>query len=167
MSISGMADLVTTSISSDGSVMSVQTSQAGDTSITGRLFGSGRTSIERETETRDRSSSRLLAFSDGPLIIGEYASAKQSQRELPVTCVFANQTAEPAESEIETAGILRGRYESVLTLQPFERYTFANGTGLIDLRHRLSGNGTTRGRTVASGNLSVSEHIRSDQGYPP
>ncbi|MFH0967800.1 MAG: hypothetical protein V1862_08980 [Methanobacteriota archaeon] len=165
MSVLGMADLVTTSISSDGSVMSVQTSQSGDTTIIGRLLGSGRTSIDRETETRDTLSSRLLARSDGPLIIGEYASVSQREREKPFTCVFGNETDESAQSETETTGILEhGRYESVLTMQPFERSTFTNGTGLVDLRHRLTGNGTVNGRTIASGNLSVSEHIRSDQG---
>ncbi|WP_300036341.1 hypothetical protein [Methanospirillum sp.] len=31
--------------------------------------------------------------------------------------------------------------------------------GMIDLYHRLDGNGTVSGRTLASGNLSVSEYF--------
>jgi hypothetical protein len=49
-------------------------------------------------------------------------------------CVFGNGTETPVESEIETSGILQyGTYSSLRTMQPFEGYTFANGTGIIDI----------------------------------
>jgi hypothetical protein len=49
----------------------------------------------------------------------------------------------------------------MLAMHPFDQVTLANGTGLVDFRHSLAGNGTTSGRTVASGNLTVQENIRS------
>jgi hypothetical protein len=156
--ISGLADLVITTAGSDGFVMSSATSGSGDEIITGRIFGSGRTSVSRETGYGDITSSRLSDRSDGPLLIGEYVSSQQKESDNPLICVFGNRTGETAESELETSGILQqGRYESMLTMQPFEYSVFANGTGLIDLRHKLTGNGSVTGRTVASGNLSVSE----------
>jgi hypothetical protein len=163
----GKADQVTTSVTSDGSVMSFKAFRFGDTTVIGRLFGSGRTSIDRETETSERLS-RLMAQSDGPLLIGEYASSEEEQKDHPIACVFGNGTETPTGSEIETSGILEhGTYSSLRTLQPFEGSTFANGTGIMDLRHRLSGNGTISGRTVATGNLSVNEEIKEDQGEEP
>jgi hypothetical protein len=163
----GKADQVTTSVTSDGSVMSFEAFRSGDTTVIGRLFGSGRTSIDREAETSERLS-RLMAQSDGPLLIGEYASSEEEQKDHSVACVFGNKTETTVGSEIETSGILRhGTYSSLRTMQPFEGYTFANGTGIIDLRHRLNGNGTISGRTVATGNLSVSERIKEDQGEEP
>jgi hypothetical protein len=163
----GKADPVTTSVTSDDSVMSFQAFRSGDTTIIGRIFGSGRTSIDRETETSERLS-RLMAQSEGPLLIGEYASSENEKKDHPVACVFGNRTEKPVGSEIETSGILEhGTYSSLRTLQPFEGYTLANGTGIIDLRHRLTGNGTVSGRTVATGNLSVSEWIKEDQGEEP
>jgi hypothetical protein len=163
----GKADQVTTSVTSDGSVMSFQAFRSGDTIVIGRLLGSGRTSIDREIEASERLS-RLTAQSDGSLVIGEYASYEDEQKDHPISCVFGNGTETPTGSEIETSGILeRGTYSSLRTLQPLEGYTFANGTGTIDIRHRLTGNGTVSGRTVATGNLSVNERIRMDQGEEP
>jgi hypothetical protein len=52
-------------------------------------------------------------------------------------------------------------------MQSFEGFTLANGTGVIDLRHRLTGNGTLSGRIVAKGNLSVNEEIKMDQDKEP
>jgi hypothetical protein len=163
----GKADQVTTSVTGDGSVMSSSTYLSGDTTITGRIFGSGRTSINRETETGERLS-RLMAQSDGPLLIGEYASSEDEKKDHPITCEFGNDTVTSVGSEIETSGILENaKYSSLRTMQPFEGYTLANGTGIIDLRHRLNGNGSISGRTVATGNLSVSERIKEDQGEEP
>jgi hypothetical protein len=163
----GKADQVTTSVTSDGSIMSFQAFRSGDTTVIGRLFGSGRTSIDRETETGNRLS-RLMAQSDGPLLIGEYASSEEEQKDHPIACVFGNDTETLAGSEIETSGILQhGTYSSLRTLQPFEGDTFANGTGIIGLRHRLTGNGTVEGRSVVTGNLSVSERIKAEQGESP
>ncbi|MFH0968139.1 MAG: hypothetical protein V1862_10700 [Methanobacteriota archaeon] len=55
----------------------------------------------------------------------------------------------------------------MLTLTPFKRYTFSSGTDLLSLRHRLTENEIVSGRTVASGNLRVSEYIGNDpRGYP-
>jgi len=161
----GMADLVTSSVTGDGSVMSSSTLLSGENIITGRLFGSGWTSIDRETESGDTSSSRLLARSVGPLIIGEYASAEKNRNNHPIACVFGNTTEDSAQSETDVSGIIRnGSYASLHTLQPFEHITTADGTGLLDLRHRLARNGTISGRTLVSGNLSVSEQIRGDSG---
>jgi hypothetical protein len=160
----GKADQVTTSVTSDGSVKSFQEFRSGDTTVIGRLFGSGRTSIDREIKASERLS-RLMALSDGSLVIGEYASYEDEQKDHPISCVFGNGTETPTGSEIEISGILQhGTYSSLRTMQPFEGYTFANGTGIIDLRHRLTGNGTTSGRTVATGNLSVNEEIKMDLG---
>jgi hypothetical protein len=109
----GKADQVTTSVTGDGSIMSFSAYRSGDTTITGRIFGSGRTRIDRETETGDRLS-RLMAQSEGPLLIGEYASSEEEQKDHPITCVFGNGTETPVESEIETSGILQhGIYSSL------------------------------------------------------
>ena len=99
----GKADLVTTSITSDGSVISSLIYYSGDTTIAGRIFGSGRTSIDRETETGRRSSSHLMAQSDGPLHIREYTSSEVEQKDHPIVCVFGNGTETPAGLEIETS----------------------------------------------------------------
>ena len=112
----GKADQVTTSVTSDSSVMSFSAYRSGDTTIIGRFFGSGRTSIGREIETGDRLS-HLISKSDGPLLIGLYASSEDEQKDPPVACVF--------------------------------------------------GNGTLFGRIVATGNLSVNEEIKMDQGEEP
>jgi hypothetical protein len=67
--IPGFADLVITTAGSDGFVMSTATSESGDDIITGRVLGSGRTSVSRETGYGDTPSSRLSAQSDGTLIL--------------------------------------------------------------------------------------------------
>ncbi len=50
---------------------------------------------------------------------------------------------------------------------PLKSITAADGSGMIDLRHRLAENGTISGRTLATGNLSISEEIDVDQGDNP
>jgi hypothetical protein len=113
----GKADQVITSVTGDGSLMSSSTYLSGDTTITGRIFGSGRTSIDRETETGDRLS-RLMAQSDGPLLIGVYALSEEEQKDNPIAYVFGNGTEMPEGSEIETSGILQhGTYSSLRTLK--------------------------------------------------
>lgn len=162
------ADLVSTSVLGDGSVMSSSTWLSDGSLITGRIFGSGLTGIDRETETDRYRSDTLNARTGGSLLIWDYAYAEQETTDQPLTCVFGNSTTRQALSEIGRSGILRkGNYSRVQTLQPVESLVTADGTGMLDLRHRLSGNGTLSGRTLAVGNLSVSEHIRADQGTSP
>ncbi|PKL58956.1 MAG: hypothetical protein CVV33_09955 [Methanomicrobiales archaeon HGW-Methanomicrobiales-4] len=164
----GSADQVITSATTDGSVMSSSAYLSGDTSITSRIFGSGLTTIDRETGTGMAPSSLLQARSDGSLLIGTYAAAEQKRKESPVACVFGNATESPAPSEIEASGILwNGSYSGIWAMQPFESITTAHGTGILDLRHHLAGNTTLSGRTIATGNLSVIEHITTDQGESP
>jgi hypothetical protein len=94
--------------------------------------------------------------------IDEYASSEEKQDDLPLACVFVNRTGETGTSSTRRSGILeQGRYESMLAMHPFDQVTLANGTGLVDFRHSLAGNGTTSGRTLVSGNLTVRETVRS------
>ena len=109
-----------------------------------------------------------MAQSDGPFFIDEYASSEDKQKDHSISCVFGNISETPVSSEIETSGILpNGINSSLRTMKPFEGYTFADGTGIINLRHQMTGNGTISGRAVATGNLSISERIKIDQGGFP
>lgn len=162
------ADLVSTSATGDGSVMSTSSWITGDSLITGRILGTGLTSIVRESETGTSPSSYQISHSDGPLLIGEYVSIRQKSRDQPTACIFGNNTRPPEEMTLEASGIIRnGNYSRMQTLHTGESYITADGTGVMDFRHRLTGNGSISGRTQASGNLSVSEHIRTDQGDSP
>jgi hypothetical protein len=143
--------------------MSTSTWISGDSIMTGRILGTGLTQIERETDTQTSPYSGLLARSGGTLLIGEYTSVSKNNRGEPVACVLGNTTHRPSGMETGVSGILeRGNYSRVLALDPAEMSVSADGRGMIDLRHRLVGNGTVSGRTFASGNVSVRETIRRD-----
>ena len=166
----GSASLVSTDARADGSVMSFSSYRSGDTDITSRIFGTGRTSIDRDTGTGERPESLLAARAEGPLLIGEYGDITGRNEKSRPICVFANQTGDDEETrtEVTSSGILeQGSYARDISLGAGSSFITTNGTGLISLSHRLDGNESLTGRTVASGNLSVRESIRRDQGISP
>jgi len=162
------ADLVSTTVNADGSVMSRSAWTADDSIITGTIFGTGPSGIIRETGTGAEPYSSLASWSEGPLLLKSYASLHRKDTDSPPVCVFANSSRQDGEMTVESSGILRQANYSQLTV-PVSGVQFitADGQGMIDLRHRITANGIVSGRTRASGNLSVSEGIRSDRGIPP
>ncbi len=163
------ADLVSTSAISDGSVMSRSSMIADDAIITGTILGTGPSGFFREMGSGTSPYSSLTARSEGPLLIGGYASIKSPGRDdRPVACVFSNLTGTESGLTTGAAGILRhANFSQMINLHPGEQQIAVDGVGMIDLHHRIRGYGTVSGRTRASGNLSVRESIRTDQGGSP
>lgn len=164
----GNADLISSSITSDGALLSTTALQTGEATLTGRILACGKSHLNRDTDTGIYPASQLDARSAGPLLIQEYASGQSDQKERPLACVFGNTTSDADITEDRTSGILwQGTYTTIRTLFPRESLTHAEGRGLLDIRHYRSQNSTFRGRTFASGNLSLSEQVTRDQGYSP
>ncbi len=162
------ADLVSSTVNADGSVMSRTIWTTDDSIITGTVFGTGPSGLTRETGTGTAAYSSLSSWSDGPLLLGSYASLHRQEKDRPLACVFENTTRQDREMVTESSGILRhGNYSQLITRESGGQFITVDGQGLVDLRHRLVGNGTVSGRTVASGNVSVSEQIRTGQGDSP
>jgi len=162
------ADLVSTSAISDGSVMSRSSMTANDAIITGTILGTGPSGIIRETGTGTSPYSSLAARSEGPLLFGGYASFQNpGPEDRPLACVFSNHTGPESGMTTGASGILRkANLSQLITLHPGEHGISVDGEGMVDLYHRLDSNGTVSGRTLASGNLSVSEYIRTGGNFP-
>lgn len=169
----GHADLLTSSLTSDGTILSATTWQTGETLTRSSIIGTGQSRIERETGTHTDPYSHLQAWSAGPLLITEYSQTESDPKaQSPVTCVFANTTPSrhtgPDLSTTRITGILtQGRYTASYTLHPDERITQAEGQGIMDIRHQMNGNQTLTSRAYAAGNLTITDHLSRDQGTLP
>ena len=127
----GTAALVSTSVSADGHLLSISSSLTDTGDIISRIMGTGRTHIERDSETRDPASTHLQAASEGSLLISEYADPVSRSDPDSLVCVFTNTTGIPPEStqsRSRSNGILQqGTYFSEY-LNPGTRLIAANGT---------------------------------------
>lgn len=161
----GSADTVSTSVSADGHLLSTSLFSTDEAEIVSRILGTGRTSIDRETGTGDFPSSSLQAASGGTLLISEYAGTDRQPDTTIPGCVFGNRsgTGKVETAMSRSAGILQqGTYARDQYLSTGSLLVSANGTGLFGLSHRIEGNQTLSGRTVASGNLSIRELIEKE-----
>jgi hypothetical protein len=161
-----LADQITTSVLGDGSVLSSSLWLSDGLTISGQILGSGLTRIDRKTSQENDRYDSVMASSEGTLLIGEYGSIKQKNRDLRMVCVFGNMTGQDSLRVIRGSGILRhANYSRSLNPDPFESIILAEGTGMMDISHHLVANGTRSGRTSAAGNISIMEQIKGNQGY--
>ena len=164
----GNADIITSSLTSDGSLLSTTSLESGDKLMAGRILACGLSHIIRDMDAGENAASVLDARSDGPLLFREYASRESGRSDPLITCVFGNTSPQRDTTVDEISGIFGyGSYASATTLSQSDHITRAHGRGLLDIRHLDQQNGTLRTRSLASGNLSLSEAIREDQGYSP
>lgn len=157
------ADLVSTSVIGDGSVLSTSFWFSGMSILTGTIFGSGLTRIDHETSTKVGRTNNLLARSEGSLLISEYTLNEQEKTDLPITCVFGKNNSQRSVQEIRASGFLiHGNYSRHLRQNPYESLISTDGYGMMDISHRLEANDSFTGRTFATGNLSIREEIRKE-----
>ena len=164
--------IITTTASGDGMVLSSSTWTAGEAIITGRILGTGLTSLIRETaETREHSgdssaSSTLTVTSAGPILAGEYARMEEPGPASPPACIFAGTlTGTPPEEKktaIRATALLRhGNYSRIVATRPAGAGMLIDGEGLADISHELTGRQNITSRTLVTGNLSIREEIRA------
>ncbi len=157
------ADLIATSISTDGSVILKTTGSDENGSFVSRVLSRDESMVSRTAGDESGLDEELAVRSSGPTLFSGYADALLSTSGMKTICALLDTPRETKESaEAYTSGIiLDGGYTSSQTIGPgLSGMTAVNGTGLL-----LLGSGAGRNRTLmtagfVSGNMSVQDMVK-------
>jgi len=157
------ADLIATSISTDGSVMLKTTGSDENGSFASRILSCDESRVSRTTGDESGLDEDLTVRSSGPTLFSGYADALLSTSGIKTICALLDTPQVPEGSaEVYTSGIIQGGgYSSSHTIGPgLSGMTAVNGTGLLLLGSGEEGNRTLRSAGFVSGNMSVQDMVK-------
>ena len=157
------ADLIATSISTDGSMMLKTTGSDENGSFESRVLSRDESVVSRTAGDESSLDDELTVRSSGPTLFSGYADALLSTSGMKTICALLETPLETEGSaEAYTSGIIQGGgYTSSQTIGPgLSGMTAVNGTGLLLLGSGTDGNRTLRTAGFVSGNMSVQDIVK-------
>lgn len=162
-----MADVVTSSISCDGSAWIYSSVIDPNKSYKISAFTTKPSTIERKIVTDEILQTTSSIKSEGSLGIDEYSMQRgQITQKDQLICIFNNLSPnDQKEREISLSGILHhAGYDStrVLGSEDLDATTLANGSGLLQLGKRIrNASSEQRDYSAVSGNMTISDSYQS------
>ncbi len=158
------ADLVSTTISTDGSVMISTSGGDENHSFASRALALDTSRVNRMVETGEDTVSDLIIRSQGPALFSEYGVSVMNGPDVSSRCAFVDlpRTRESDRISQYVSGILQhGEVDTSQKLSTtISGMTTVNGTGMVLLGSDKQGNQTFTSRAFISGNMSVSDLVR-------
>ncbi|WP_409199196.1 hypothetical protein [Methanospirillum lacunae] len=154
------ADLIATTISTDGSVMLKTSASDENGSFTSRILSRDESQVTRTAGDDNGLYEDLAVRGSGQTLFSEYADALLSTRGIKTICAFLDtpDTHEGNAAAYSSGIVQGGGYASSRTIsQGLSGRTAANGTGLIFLGSESQGNRSFKTGGFISGNLSVED----------
>jgi len=157
------ADFLTTSISTDGSVMLTTSGSDPNGSFSSRAMALDSAHLVRAF-SGDENGEDLVVSASGPVLFSDYASLLLMKSGILERCRFLdNDTDHPVgEVSVFTSGILqKGEYDTSQVIgADLSGSTKVNGSGLLGFGFQGSDNRSLRSRGFVSGNMSVENIFR-------
>jgi len=157
------ADLIATSISTDGSVMLKTTGSDENGSFASLILSRDEARVSRTTGDESGLDEELTVRSSGPTLFRGYADALLSTSGIKTICALLDTPHETGGSaEAHVSGIIKGgEYSSSRMIGPgLSDITAVNGSGLLLLGSGDEGNRTLRATGFVSGNMSVQDMVK-------
>jgi hypothetical protein len=157
------ADLIATTISTDGSVMLKTSGSDENGSFTSRILSRDDSHVTRTAGDDKGLFEDLTVRGSGQTLFSEYADALLSTSGIKTICAFLDTPHEDERyADAYTSGIIQGGgYTSSRSIsQGLSGRTAVNGTGLVFLGSDTEGNRTFRTSGFVSGNLSVDDMVK-------
>ncbi len=154
------ADLIATSISTDGSVMLKTFGSDENGSFTSLILSDDESQVTRTVGDDNGLHEDLTVSGSGQTIFSEYADALLSTSTIKGICAFLDPSHEnERDAAAYSSGIIQdGGYTSSRTInQELSASTAVNGTGLIFLGSDSEGNRTFKTTGFVSGKMSVED----------
>jgi len=159
------ADYVSTSISTDGTMMIASSGNNDNGSFASRVMAVDQSQLSRSITGDDEFQNELIVRGNGPIIASDYANSRTRPNVLDeVACTFLTESRVQAAqiSDMYTTGMLQnGSYEiSRVVGSGLTGGTVVNGSGMVGFGSQSEGNNTLKTRGFVSGNLSVRDFVR-------
>jgi hypothetical protein len=158
------ADYLTTTVSSDGSILIKTAGSDENGSFASRVMTVDTAGISRSVENGENSGHEVSVQGSGPMLVSDYAHAEEAKGWDPSACVFLTGTRarEMGRSELYTSGILNnGRYQiSRETGSGLVGVTEVNGTGMMGFGSASSGNRSLISSGFITGNMTLRDFVR-------
>ncbi|MDD1730420.1 MAG: hypothetical protein LUQ50_15300 [Methanospirillum sp.] len=157
------ADLIATTISTDGSALLSTSGSDANGSFASRVMTVDTARLVR-TVPGDESGDDLVVSGSGPVLFSDFASALLMGSEVWDRCRFLDTVSDrsPGEVSVYTAGILQGgEFDASRTIDSgLSGATRVNGSGLFAFGFQETGNRSLKSRGFVTGNMSVQDLFR-------
>lgn len=159
------ADYVSTSITTDGTMVLASSGHDENGSYASRVMTSDDSDLSRTLTGGEKLSSDVAVKGAGPILVSDYADAVHYTIPDNLACVFLNHAEkQPVQrSNLYTGGILnRGSYITSREsgASGLTGGTDANGSGMIDLGSQTVGNTSLSTRGFVAGNITVRDFVK-------
>ncbi len=159
------ADYVSTSISTDGTLMLASSGHTDNGTYASRVMTVDQSELSRSMTGGETFDTDISVKGDGPILVSEYASGKGKYTlSDTIACVFLDEMEKQAaqKSELYTAGILnKGTYTTSRIIgESLTGGTEVNGSGMLDFGSHTVGNNTMRSRGFVAGNMTVRDFVK-------
>jgi len=158
------ADYLSTTISSDGSVMLASAGSDENGSLASRVMTLDAAKITRSMTGDSDLHSDLLVVGAGPFLISDVASGFVKAKELVSGCVFLDNAGDHrvGESSVYATGIMqKGEYDASRSIgSDLIGLTAVNGSGMMMLGTQRSDNKSLFSRGFVTGNMSIHDFVR-------
>jgi len=158
------ADYLSTTISTDGSVMLATAGSDANGSFASRALALDRAEVHRSVSGGAETESDLSVRSAGPVLFSDFASAMWKGSDLSRVCALLRSQDDVNDGEVSvySSGIIKkGEVDTVrLVGNGLIGQTSVNGTGLLILGSQSRSNRSLENRGFVSGNMSVQDLIR-------
>jgi len=159
------ADYVSTSISTDGTMMVASSGNNDNGSFASRVMAVDTSQLSRSITGDEDFQTDLVIHGSGPILASDYASARTPAKVLDeVACTFLTDSRVQAAqvSDLYSMGMLQnGSYEiSRVVGSGLTGGTVVNGSGMVGFGSETVGNNSQKTRGFVAGNLSVRDFVR-------
>ncbi len=158
------ADLIATTISSDGSVMLTTSGDDANGSFSSRAMTLETAQVSRSVTGEEKMDALIAVSGKGPVIFSEYASGISALPDTRPVCTFLDTQpyTKGSDSSMYLSGILSGgEYQVSRTMGTgLEGETGVNGSGLLLFGSASANNRSLRTHGFVTGNMSVRDVAR-------
>lgn len=157
------ADYVSTSISTDGTLMLASFGHTDNGSYASRVMTVDQSEISRSMTEDESLEADMTVKGSGPILVSDYASAKSVNFAKSLSCVFADYVNRvEQESELYSAGILnKGTYTTSRVIGPgLTGGLEVNGSGMMSFGSQKVGNSTMRSYGFTAGNMTLRDFVQ-------
>jgi hypothetical protein len=164
LSASKVRDIISTSISTDGTMILASSGHNENGSFASRIMTTDTSDVSWSISGSETLETDVSVRGTGPILISDYASGVQRGLLDPAVCVFLTEerVQVKGESELFTTGILnRGSYALTRKIDSgLTGGTDVNGSGMMSLGTLVVGNNSLRSSGFVAGNMSIKDFVK-------
>jgi hypothetical protein len=158
------ADYLSTTISTDGSVMLATAGSDANGSFASRVLSLDTARMSRMVSAGDTLEAVTSVSGAGPMVFSDYSSGKLILPDIREMCTFLDNEHDRTlgESSLYSSGILHGGEYDISRVigSGLEGESMVNGSGMLVFGSESSDNRSLQSRAFVTGNMSVKDFTR-------